>query len=103
MLKHTVDTSNATPDRELPCAQCPSKFTSKRDLMRHKERAPNHEYCKLHDMDFETWEDHGIHRVNNREHKTCEHCYQDFGSREGLNLHVAQVCLPPISSASLRS
>ena len=91
MLRHETDTRDLNAESgEFQCTQCPETFASKREVMRHKENEPDHEYCKLHDMDFESWEDHGIHRVNTREHKTCEHCYADFGSRDGLGLHIAQ-------------
>ncbi|KAF8538460.1 hypothetical protein BDD12DRAFT_885235 [Trichophaea hybrida] len=55
------------------------------------EKESDHEYCKLHDILFESWEDYGVHRVNYREHKTCEFCFKDFGSQNGLDLHVSQL------------
>ncbi|KAA8896083.1 hypothetical protein FN846DRAFT_893569 [Sphaerosporella brunnea] len=74
----------------FPCVQCDKVFESKKALVRHKECATDHEYCALHDEDFEDWEDYAVHRVNSREHRTCEHCYRDFGSKDGLDLHKAQ-------------
>jgi len=56
-------------------------------------RESDHEYCKLHNLLFDSWEDYGIHRVNSDGHLTCEHCYKDFGSKNGLDLHLKQVRL----------
>jgi len=60
--------------------------------MDHKEIAENHEYCRKHNLDFESWEEHGIHRVNSRGHWTCDVCYTDFKSQSGLTVHRTQVC-----------
>lgn len=72
------------------CVHCEEEFFTERELVRHKESKNDHDYCRIHDLDFESFDDYGRHRVNNRDHITCEHCYTDFKSTGGLEIHLRQ-------------
>ncbi|KAI5812821.1 hypothetical protein BZA77DRAFT_346724 [Pyronema omphalodes] len=84
------DQDQQPQQQEHVCRQCHKKFSSQKRLISHMDTEEDHEYCKKHDELFDTWEEYGIHRVNHREHKTCEHCYRDFQSKEGLRIHIEQ-------------
>ncbi|KAI5840878.1 hypothetical protein BZA05DRAFT_465698 [Tricharina praecox] len=60
----------------------------------HKESADDHAYCRLHNIDFRSWEEHCKHRVLSRGHFTCHICYKDFKSQRGLAIHADRVHKP---------
>ncbi|KAI9733321.1 MAG: hypothetical protein M1834_003405 [Cirrosporium novae-zelandiae] len=79
----------------IPCTfkNCQAKFESLGALQRHKHSAPEHDYCKACDLDFDDEDSLRIHKVQmtDKKHIVCEHCGCDFKSEGGKNRHIKQM------------
>jgi len=73
------------------CSQCSSKFATDDDLLDHKEAAENHNFCRLHNLDFMTEEEHHLHRTHSKDHYLCDICLIEFKSASGMALHKYQL------------
>ena len=89
------------PKIECTFPDCQNRFHTIKEMRRHKDAAPEHDYCKKCDCDCEDWDDLVQHKINamapwldhsaeegtNPKHIVCEFCGMDFKSFGGRRIH----------------
>ncbi|ETN45112.1 uncharacterized protein HMPREF1541_09989 [Cyphellophora europaea CBS 101466] len=74
---------------ECTYSHCNERFSTLKEMKRHKVHADMHYYCKKCDKDFSSDLKHIMHRViTDDKHITCPECGSDFKSKGGLARHM---------------
>lgn len=86
----------------VPCTfdGCSRRFMSVKEMKKHKEIDPEHEYCTKCDIDFEDETRFLIHKIQDGKHIACPVCGIEFRSEGGRDGHIRQVSVS-INSQSL--
>ncbi|KAF2102392.1 hypothetical protein NA57DRAFT_71391 [Rhizodiscina lignyota] len=83
------------PRGKFPCTfkGCYASFETEGELKRHKRNNDEHDYCEIHNKDFESWDELVLHKAvgeDSKDHITCQWCGMDFGSQGGRERHIRQ-------------
>ena len=70
---------------------CSYLSKTKKEMKNHKKNV--HDYCRLCDIDFASWDDYHTHKIHSTEHIVCPICSADFRTQDGRNAHLRQVGL----------
>ncbi|CEL08843.1 hypothetical protein ASPCAL11988 [Aspergillus calidoustus] len=69
---------------------CNFEFDSVAAMKLHKERYPDHEYCRKCDLDFMSEEQLLIHKIKSKDHTVCPVCAIEYRSEGGRDSHIRQ-------------
>jgi hypothetical protein len=72
---------------------CNFEFDSVAAMKLHKERYPDHEYCRKCDLDFMSEEQLLIHKIKSKDHTVCPVCAIEYRSEGGRDSHIRQVII----------
>jgi hypothetical protein len=86
---------SAKHSSRFPCfyEYCTEGFEREKDLKVHKHE--NHNYCRVCDEDFDSFDELLYHKINSEFHICCCVCGDDFHSEGGRDHHQRQVSIGP--------
>jgi hypothetical protein len=90
-----LDNNNVKMSNKIKCSyeDCFRHFKSEEAMRKHKEKDPDHFYCKRCDFDAEDDVSYLIHQIegSNGKHICCPVCGEEFEGTSGRDLHVQVV------------
>ncbi|KAL3445644.1 hypothetical protein BJX65DRAFT_144627 [Aspergillus insuetus] len=91
-IRATNTMTGRKPAERVPCTfpDCNFEFDSVAAMKLHKERYPDHEYCRKCDLDFKSEEQMLIHKIKCKEHIVCPVCGIEYRSEGGRDSHIRQ-------------